>query len=86
MRALCAMIRQTSRAVVCGRIGSVRVCNEPLYSSGIITRNTDEQAGNEDDRNCKIHYDYFKIYSVIVLHSNKGKNQYLIFGKSTKFN
>lgn len=52
MRALCAIIRQTSRAVVCGRIGSVRVCNEPLYSSGIITRNTDEQAGNEDDRNC----------------------------------
>lgn len=52
MRALCAIIRQTSRAVVCGRIGNVRVCNEPLYSSGIITRNTDEQAGNEDDRNC----------------------------------
>lgn len=46
------MIRHTSRVVVCGRIGNVRVCNEPLYSSGIITRNTDEQAGNEDDRNC----------------------------------
>lgn len=45
------MIRHTSRVVVCGRMGNVRVCNEPLYSSGIMTRNTDEHAGNEDDRN-----------------------------------
>lgn len=35
-------------------MGKVRVCNEPLYSSGIITRNTDEQAGNEDDRNYRL--------------------------------
>ena len=50
-RALWAIVRHTSRVVVCGRIGSVRVCSEPLYSSGMMTRSTDEQAGNEDDRN-----------------------------------
>lgn len=39
--------------MVCGRIGNVRVCSDPLYSSGIITRNTDEQAGNDEERNCE---------------------------------
>lgn len=50
MRALCAMIRHTSRVVVWGLTGSVRVCNDPLHSSGMITLRTEEQAGNEEER------------------------------------
>ncbi|KAI8035007.1 hypothetical protein M5D96_012230, partial [Drosophila gunungcola] len=53
MRALCAMMRHTSRVVVCGRTGSVLVCSDPLHSSGMITRSTLEQAGRQLERHWK---------------------------------
>lgn len=56
-------MRHTSFVVVCGRTGKVRVCKLPLYSSGIITRKTDELAGSDDDRHCD--YKNKKIISFI---------------------
>ena len=53
MRALRAIMRHTSRVEVCGLTGKVRVCREPLHSSGIMTLKTEEQAGNEEERHCK---------------------------------